>query len=480
MSKFVGHKVIGEGSYGCVHKPSLKCSKDKKQSYEGKVSKLMKKKYAEEELKENELISKIDKEREYSLGKPHDCKVAVTKSNADAIEQCDDFEKKHIRDYKLLIMNDGGSNLKQFAKKMEGEGNNSSNKSKMELFWIESSRLFYGLSKFCEYDIVHYDLKPQNIVYNDETNRVNFIDFGFLKKKDVVKADMNLSKHRQALWYWYYPFENMFLNRNEFVNFVNKSQKQRSEFIKELVNKVDTNDDMNHFYEFYDYVGSKNEKTNNAAFMKVAKSFKMNDYDRIVEQSVDNVDSYGVGISLYYVLRKTKHLIDSSLSDELEKVFQNMITALMNNRDNVNVLMRNYEKVLKSSGLLKKYNYKFQDHMIQKQADPTPFQSISKGIKRMLGYESRSSSSESSSPKNITKKRNIGNSKGRNTRRKVSKQSSYSESTNDSDSMSTNDSDSMSVNDSDSISTNDSMYLSEGTSTSLKSESTINSQSSRK
>ena len=31
---------LGEGTYGCVHKPSLKC-KNKRLSYKGKISKIM-------------------------------------------------------------------------------------------------------------------------------------------------------------------------------------------------------------------------------------------------------------------------------------------------------------------------------------------------------------------------------------------------------------------------------------------------------
>ena len=36
---------------------------------------------------------------------------------------------------------------------------------KMEMFWIEALRLFYGLLKFNESDIIHYDIKPQKFVY---------------------------------------------------------------------------------------------------------------------------------------------------------------------------------------------------------------------------------------------------------------------------------------------------------------------------
>ena len=46
-------KKIGEGTYGCVHKPSLKCEDNKIISnYNDKISKIMKNKHAQIEMKE--------------------------------------------------------------------------------------------------------------------------------------------------------------------------------------------------------------------------------------------------------------------------------------------------------------------------------------------------------------------------------------------------------------------------------------------
>ena len=50
-------KVIGTGTYGCVVKPSLKCTTS--QDYKNRVSKVMNKADAMEEYAEMEKISKI-------------------------------------------------------------------------------------------------------------------------------------------------------------------------------------------------------------------------------------------------------------------------------------------------------------------------------------------------------------------------------------------------------------------------------------
>ena len=50
----MSHKILGQGSYGCVIKPALKCNTQKKDSvYKNKVSKIMYEKHAKEEIKAN-------------------------------------------------------------------------------------------------------------------------------------------------------------------------------------------------------------------------------------------------------------------------------------------------------------------------------------------------------------------------------------------------------------------------------------------
>ena len=49
------NEIVGEGTYGCVIKPALKCDKDTnitKKDYENRLSKVMRKKDAIEELEE--------------------------------------------------------------------------------------------------------------------------------------------------------------------------------------------------------------------------------------------------------------------------------------------------------------------------------------------------------------------------------------------------------------------------------------------
>ena len=42
--------VIGEGAYGCIHKPSLTCKETKVKNYKNKVSKVLQREKAKIEL----------------------------------------------------------------------------------------------------------------------------------------------------------------------------------------------------------------------------------------------------------------------------------------------------------------------------------------------------------------------------------------------------------------------------------------------
>ena len=57
------NEIVGEGTYGCVIKPALKCNKDTnitKKDYDNRLSKVMSKIDAVEELEEMKKIQKID------------------------------------------------------------------------------------------------------------------------------------------------------------------------------------------------------------------------------------------------------------------------------------------------------------------------------------------------------------------------------------------------------------------------------------
>ena len=116
----MSHKILGEGTYGCVIKPSLKC-KDKKDSkiYENKVSKVMKDNHAKDELKEMEFISKIKGIEKYTVNLPIMCKPDIKDTVFNEyVSKCNTYNVSRTyynnpKELSLLLLDDGGLNMEQ-------------------------------------------------------------------------------------------------------------------------------------------------------------------------------------------------------------------------------------------------------------------------------------------------------------------------------------------------------------------------------
>ena len=172
-------KVIGEGTYGCVLRPSLKCKEDIDIPYNERVSKILSLSDSKKELSEYNNIESVDAKNEFYLGKPVSCKIKNTLfSNLKAIQSCKIGSEvlKKMDKYSLIIMKDGGHSLDEYVEIMGTWAASPENTKKCELFLLDSLRLFKGILIFKKNDLIHHDLKPQNIVYNEESNRLNFID----------------------------------------------------------------------------------------------------------------------------------------------------------------------------------------------------------------------------------------------------------------------------------------------------------------
>ena len=370
------NKVIGEGTYGCVHEPSLKCKYKKNVNYDDKISKIMKKRNAKDELDEYEKITKIDPMKDFYLGKPTECFPKIDIKNKKAINKCDSFNERDINSYKLLIMKNGGNSLEKYGKILQDRKATRVNVKKMELYLIELHRLFYGLREMIENNIIHHDLKPHNIVYNENETRLNFIDFGLMDDKLNIIDQAKRSDYNLGIPYWYFPMELMFLNKNNYNFIANMPSDKRRNYITKLFDK--NFQDMNaHSKIFYDYlpktinINGKNENLQAYNLQNLIKSITFNinhnNYNEFLEKSLNTIDIYGTGVALLFILKKGKHLIQTELNKQLEELFYSMVNADVYKRITIDELLNKYETILEQS-ILKKHNYHFVNNKIRQKS----------------------------------------------------------------------------------------------------------------
>lgn len=340
--------VVGKGSYGCVYRPSLKCNNGVA-NHQDKISKLMLSKYAIAEMKEYDAISKIDTKNEYYLGKPILCRP--DKSEENNIKKCMLSSASITADNSsLLIMPDGGMSISDYAKRLRQNKNPTQNDiAEFDTFLLKMHNALKIVKLMIENDLMHHDMKPQNMVYNNETESVNLIDFGLaIKKSDIVhrsKTNMN-----REISHWSYPPESKFINKDSFNNISSKPEYKKREYVATLIYSM--NNGLNSefasaFRIFFSIIGFHN-KTDMDAHMQQYCDFLLNmgDYDNFLEKYVNTFDLYGLGITFITICNNCKKYMDKDNIDKLKEFSLRLIHPNMNLRYTVDSAIAEYETVV--------------------------------------------------------------------------------------------------------------------------------------
>lgn len=348
--------VIGQGTYGCVHRKPIKCDNQQLNiDYKNKISKLMTAKHADQEMEDYALIERADPNHKFHMEMPIECSPEQSEAALSAIDKCDDFDRKDIEKYKLLIMPDGGVNLNEYAKQ-------NVSKRAIEIFWIEAQRIFYGLKVMSDSRIIHHDFKPHNIVFNTKTKRMNYIDFGFMDKTDDIINNCKKSKCKDGVAHWSFPYEFRFINKVDYI------------FAREtgVVPPIYDDEQFQTFLEYVTKPGSAREEFRNNFTRSVSDMFKYDlksdTYDQFVKKSMDTTDVFGVGLTFLYVLNHFDSKMDPKLVTNLRVLFHHMVLPRVSLRLSATDALNRYEAILVSSGLMSKHKRQFE--VAKKQTAP--------------------------------------------------------------------------------------------------------------
>lgn len=362
------NSILGEGAQGCVTKKALEC-KEGGIDYAGKLSKIMTDAHAADELQEHKRIHKIDPKEQFYLGVPIKCSVARTEENVRTIGKCKDGAKflSQFDNLSLLIMKNGGDNFSMFANRAKKWSDNETNGKRIELFWIECHRILLGIKVFLSNGIIHQDLKPQNLVYNETLGRANFIDFGHMDSKLKISEECKNSIYHYASYHWSYPWEYDLLNYDKYEAFAKIDKKKHVEYLMyaiEMKIHNDGSDTIHHFLSKY------SEPKLKEAYLSEYSEFLLRDitlenYDKILNKSLDTVDIYGTGMAFAFVLLHTQHLVDAAFFDKMTQLCFNMTRPNVFLRFGIDAVLSEFESILFSSGFLAKHQKKLENHQIK-------------------------------------------------------------------------------------------------------------------
>ena len=359
--------VIGEGTYGCAIKPSLKCA-DNKLDYTNKISKILLASNAASEMKEYKLIDSADKKRNFYLGKPKICKPKMDAETETAVKKCENKKLYSLPDTELLIMEDGGLNLKDYAEQMSKKNVTPENRAKMENVCIEMQRMLHALYVLEQNDLIHHDLKPQNIVYNESKQRMNLIDFGFMTKISKVLKESKKSGYWLAYkMHWSFPFEIIYYNK---INFKLATIGDRDSRIAKYIKNFETNKNhMDIFFEDANIDTAAGKKQFMEVFSHFMANLQLEQYEEFLTKSVSTIDVYGVGMTMAVVLKHTHKFMPMEITRDLSEIASEMFHPNVFLRLSPLAVLEKYEAFLEKHGLLKKHNMRIENHFLLNGAD---------------------------------------------------------------------------------------------------------------
>lgn len=304
-------KILGQGSYGCVIKPSLKCdSKDKPIVYDNKVSKIMMHRNAIKEQAEMEFFKDLKEMHKYAVGYPELCKPQKNPIFRKVTRACyvdgirENMKWNKGENISMLLLDDAGVDYKYVSMRLF----KTLSVEDKQIFFCSILNLIDGLKYFKEQDLIHHDIKLDNLVYNVKTGESKYIDFGLAERKTDFIKQAKISKNKNAESWDNYPPETSCVNANKFKN------KKKCEDYQEM------------------------------------------SYTDFLQRAADGLDIYSLSKSLSYMfrlLRSDEKVFDVNFLKECGKLFSLYCNKNMNLRPiNIDSLFAEYDE------LLKRYNVK--------------------------------------------------------------------------------------------------------------------------
>jgi serine/threonine protein kinase len=394
----MNRKVAGEGGYGCVLKPSIHCLTQPSSglnyegfNYDGYVSKIMKTKNANTELREFEIIGALDPTNEYHLGKPILCRPKLDDPNVKRdIDKCKRIKVTDINadpnNYSLLVLKDGGPDLKSLCGNHLTKYLKTFKVKKTDQFWLEVHHLIRGLQFFRESGMVHYDIKPQNILFDLKNGSMKYIDFGLMKSKAEIIENSKNNRNNSAIFHWSYPLDCGFMNKDKFDQY--KISKHKKLIQMELTAMIVGDSRINKyelpvrkpqaFKILFTYLNPENVVPDNETQIGYINSFfsgfnlllSEHSYNEILDRFTDSIDIFGLGFTLQYMANCFKRQHALSLEDytRLSAFFQKMYDFNPKTRViDIDELLNEYENILLQMGVLIRLNKSFERHVLIKE-----------------------------------------------------------------------------------------------------------------
>ena len=186
---------LGQGSYGCVYKQKLRCTKHDlkaRKDNKGLLSKIyLDKKYATREIEIGKHITKIPNYEQYFSPVLENCNASLEQITDDDIDKCDLLKETSRSSYPTYFTTMTkyikGQTLDQYFETKQEVSRLSQSSYDNKIFYIHTC-LTKSIEILNSRNITHFDLSERNIIM-DATDRPMIIDYGMSIKPDKIKTE---------------------------------------------------------------------------------------------------------------------------------------------------------------------------------------------------------------------------------------------------------------------------------------------------
>lgn len=177
----MGRKVLGKGSFGCVVKPYVK-GDDNIDYPEDSVSKIFTNKQFRD-IEYDEITNYqhlIDPKGRSTVSVRGSNNILVSQENLSILSKCSLPDTQRV--LPQIVMSDGGMDLQTFF----------SNGGKLSfIHWMKQIlKVCKTMKRLSDINIVHQDIKPQNMLIDDNFN-IRIIDFGIAMRFEDIYTRKN-------------------------------------------------------------------------------------------------------------------------------------------------------------------------------------------------------------------------------------------------------------------------------------------------
>lgn len=309
-------KLVGQGGYGCVFYPTLKCDGRSTKNYKY-VSKLqIYSREIERELRIGKRLKEIPKHYLFFAVILDTCSVNINSFLKDsAVKECEVVQKKPKENYILSKINYiKGSDLKDYY------NNINDNATYLLITLNEYYYLLNSLQILIHEKIIHYDIKFENIL-QDVNNKIPIIiDFGLsFYFPDEKVSDLNILKD---YFYIYAPDYYIWCPEIQYISLIVNNFKEGMLLDEKIVKNV-TNQIVEGMGMWDDYSEEFKNKYSNE-LLNFYKQFIGKENKEIIEKLLTfkkTWDNYSLSISF---LRQYIKKIKRSYSEDIKKILISM------------------------------------------------------------------------------------------------------------------------------------------------------------